>query len=194
MSVYLGRDIANDILKGQMARGNVQEIEAAIWFSNIKLPDQVGSHDESKKHIANLNTYYHSLIKLIESNNGQVLKFMGDGVLAMFEGDGSCHLALEAAVESLKIKSSFEHSVSLHYGKFDFGNIGSENRMDFTALGSEIKLASKIQSQASDLGCALLGSDTFAKKVSGCMKPLGHYKLSGWKSLQQLHCLISFEP
>ncbi|MCJ8314424.1 MAG: adenylate/guanylate cyclase domain-containing protein [Saccharospirillaceae bacterium] len=194
MSVYLGREIADEILKGQMARGDVQEIEAAIWFSNIKLPDQVGSHNESKKHIANLNTYYHSLIKLIESNNGHVLKFMGDGILAMFEGKDSCHLALEAAVESLKIRSSFEHSVSLNYGKFDFGNIGSENRMDFTALGSEINLTSKIQAQASFLGCALLGSDTFANKVSGCLKPLGYYRLEGWKPLQQLHCLISFEP
>ncbi|BCE03784.1 adenylate/guanylate cyclase domain-containing protein [Marinicellulosiphila megalodicopiae] len=194
MRVYLGRDIANDILKGQIARGDVQEIEAAIWFSNIKAPEFSGDQFESKKHIAKLNSYYHHLIKLIESNNGQVLKFMGDGVLAMFEGNDSCHLALEAAVESLKIQSTFEHSVSLNYGKFDFGNIGAENRMDFTALGTEIQLASKIQAQAASLGCALLGSNSFANKVTGCLKPLGHYRLEGLKKLQQLHCLISFEP
>ena len=110
----------------------------------------------------------------------------------MFEGNQSCHLALEAAVESMKIDNPFEHSVSLHYGTFDFGNIGAENRLDFTALGPQIQLASKIQAQASFLGCALLGSDAFAAKVKGCLKPLGYYRLDGLKQLQQLHALIAF--
>ena len=194
MGVYLGQDVAAKVLRGQMARGDVQHIEAAIWFSNIDSSDEVTNDYQAEKHIGDLNSYYHQLISLIESNGGQVLKFMGDGILAMFEGDQSCHLALEAAVESLKVNHPYKHSVSLHYGTFDFGNIGSEKRLDFTAVGPQIQLASKIQSLASHLDCALLGTDAFAEKVQGCLKPLGYYRLEGIKQLQQLHVLNSFKP
>ena len=107
-----------------------------------------------------LNDYYDCLLPFVEANNGEVLKLIGDGVLAIFRVEDSkadaCGAALHAAKLSLSAIASrdkrprFKIGIGLHLGEVAYGNVGSGMRLDYTVVGSDVNLASRIAVNAAN--------------------------------------------
>jgi adenylate cyclase len=151
-----------------------------------------------------LNAYYDCVIPAVEQAGGEVLKFMGDGILAVFEdsddaiGYGqSCATALRAARRALtgialynsahrQNNMTMRVGIGLHYGSVAYGNVGSGERLDFTVIGKDVNLASRVASKCKDLDQTLLMSAPFAEWVRAPLLELGAFELRGvteWQTL-----------
>jgi adenylate cyclase len=180
LDTYVGHVTGERILDGQIRRGDVQTIEAAIWLSDMRgftaLADRLPMHEL----IGHLNRYFDCQIPAIEAYGGEVLKFMGDGLLAIFPiADGiaadSCANALAAAeitranIAALRSpadvagRSEVRFGLTLHMGQVQYGNIGGGNRLDFTCIGPAVNLAARIEKLASRLGRDILVSQPVAR-------------------------------
>ncbi len=173
LSCYVGYSPGDEIKRGNIRPGSMMEMEGAIWFSDIRKYSTHSQNTEAVELADKLNAYYDIVVNVIYAHDGEILKFIGDAILAIFpikDGINSqqvCENAVAAAMAANKaLKNSplnFEHGVGLHIGRFQFGNIGSLRRMDFTAIGNEINITSRIESQCSTFKLPLLMSETLVK-------------------------------
>jgi adenylate cyclase len=128
---------------------------------------------------------------------------MGDGVLAIFDqpADGTagaaCHAALTAATEALAAlaqrnqrkpaaAAQLQAGVALHYGTVSYGNIGSGDRLDFTVIGPDVNLTSRIERLCRELDRHLIMSEAFAERLDRPVWELGHFELRGFARMQRL--------
>src|SRR5262249_22512281 len=136
-----------------------------------------------------LNAYYDCVVPIIYRHGGEVLKFIGDAILAIFPvrtPDGApaaCRDAFAAATAANRSIESgtvdFRHGIGLHYGHFQFGNIGTLRRMDFTVIGNEVNVASRIEGQCSVRQKALLMSQAFVARCDIPAELVAHTELKG---------------
>ena len=129
----------------------------------------------------------------IERNGGEILKFMGDGMLAIFAADAdaaaACDRALDAAQAAARAVDTFNdirshnkepllaYGLALHLGEVGFGNIGSRRRLDFTVIGPAVNHASRLQELTKTLGQPMLVSEEFAAATTRPLQPLGRHAL-----------------
>src|SRR6266480_3306620 len=148
--VYLGRDASEQVLRGRISRGVTERINAVLWFSDLRGSAAISESLTPDEIIPFLNDYAQAAIDAIHDEGGDVLKLIGDGVLAMFTNE-DMKLANRAAlraehrfrrnVAALNARRAAEHRpitsayVGLHVGEVFYGNIGSEDRLDFTVVG-----------------------------------------------------------
>lgn len=173
LSCYVGNSPGDEIKQGNIRPGSMIDMEGAIWFSDIRKYTTHSQNTEAIELADKLNAYYDIVVNVIYAHDGEILKFIGDAILAIFPISDAinslqvCQNAIAAAIAANKaLKDSplnFEHGVGLHVGRFQFGNIGSLRRMDFTAIGNEINIASRIESQCSTYKLPLLLSEEFVK-------------------------------
>jgi adenylate cyclase len=141
--------------------------------------DIVGFTDISNSHPANevvkiLNDFYEIINSSVEINYGEILKFIGDGALVIFPvvddltvQESTARNALNAVARArveLKDhqgKTAIEFRASLHVGEIYYGNIGSQNRLDFTAIGPAVNLASRLLDKAGTLNAKTVCSEAF---------------------------------
>src|SRR5438105_8958561 len=171
--VYLGRDTAEQVLRGRIARGVTERIDAVLWFSDLRGSTAISESIEPGEIIPFLNDYAQASIDAIHDAGGQVLKLIGDGVLAMFTHENMA-VAKRAA---LRAEHRFRHNmdvlnerrtadgvavttahVGLHVGEVFYGNIGSEDRLDFTVVGPAVNEVSRIASMCRAVDRELLTS------------------------------------
>lgn len=197
---YVGQLPAREIRRGRIRPGAMLELSGAIWFSDIRdysTHSQVGPGDVF---VERLNAYYECVVGEIHAEGGEVLKFIGDAVLAIFpqhdEGGtdgapGACARALaaaKAATHGLAAQGVvFSHGVGLHVGRFQFGNIGSLQRMDFTAIGNEVNVAARIEAQCKVHGESLLMSADFARLCGAPTRVVARVALKGIAGEYSLH-------
>jgi len=143
-----------------------------------------------------LNRYFDCQVPAILDHGAEVLKFMGDGLLAIFTitGDESevCNRALAAARQAQASIAALAASampglrfgLALHIGDVLYGNIGSGNRLDFTCIGPAVNCAARIEKLTGQLGRAILASDEFARHCPGEFAPLGEFSLAGFSTPQ----------
>src|SRR5262249_60356970 len=162
LDTYVGPHAGERILAGQIRRGDIEEIHAAIWLSDMRGFPTWTDSIPPRLLIGLLNRYFDCQVPAILDHDGEVLKFMGDGLLAIFPiagGDGNaaeaCRRALAAArtaqanVEALAEPAGIEHfdglgfRLALHLGEVLYGNIGSGNRLDFTCFGHAVNLSAR---------------------------------------------------
>ena len=162
LSTYVGREPGELILKGQIRRGDVRTIKAAQMM--VDLRDFTGLSDAlaPSEVIETLNHYFDCIVPPIKSHGGEVLEFLGDGVLATFNENGKrsarevCQLAFQAARKGLDGLAASNHDLSitprhlkagfaLHHGEVSYGNIGAGDRLDFTVIGPDVNLTSRIE-------------------------------------------------
>ena len=194
---YLGPRTGRRVLAGQITRGHIETINAAILVSDIRdwtgLNNRVGPENA----LALANTYFELIAEAVESNGGEILKFVGDGVLAVFPTDSQtsdaatvcaatvCEGALAAARQALRIarqpdrllKLSF--GVGMHFGEVLYGNIGSRTRIDFTVMGQAVNTAARIEALCSRFGEPVLFSQDFADRLAGPTKLVAEEILKG---------------
>ena len=214
LATYLGADAAGRVLGGDVERGKVEMIHAVIWYSDLagftRLADRIAGagmlqlfsgHAEI---LGLLNDHAEILVDAIEGQGGQVLKFMGDGLLAIFQGADeaqACEASLAAWLDAEarcarlpKRRIGDTHPyLALHAGDVLYGNIGGRARLDFTVLGPAVNEASRIAALCRRLGRTILLSESFAAlsppAVRSRLQALGSFALRGVSEPQELFTL-----
>jgi adenylate cyclase len=174
--VYLGRDASEQVLRGRISRGVTERINSVLWFSDLRGSTAISESIAPDEIIPFLNDYAQAAIDAIHDAGGDVLKLIGDGVLAMFTNPDLA-VAKRAA---LRAEHRFRHNmislnarraadgrpttsayVGLHVGEVFYGNIGSEDRLDFTVVGPAVNEVSRIASMCRSVDRELLASSAF---------------------------------
>jgi len=174
--VYLGRDASEQVLRGRISRGVTERINSVLWFSDLRGSTAITESITPDEIIPFLNDYAQAAIDAIHDAGGDVLKLIGDGVLAMFTNKdlaAARRAALRAEhrfrqnVRALNARRSAEDRpttsayVGLHVGEVFYGNIGSEDRLDFTVVGPAVNEVSRIASMCRSVDRELLASSAF---------------------------------
>jgi adenylate cyclase len=196
LDTYVGHDAGERILAGRIRRGDIEEIHAAIWLSDMRGFTALADSLPPPVLIDLLNRYFDCQVPVILEHGAEVLKFMGDGLLAIFTIAGNetavCERALAAARRAQANVAALSDSampglrfgLALHIGDVLYGNIGSGNRLDFTCIGPAVNCAARIEKLTSQLGRAVLASGEFARHCAGEFTPLGEYRLAGFSAPQ----------
>ncbi len=173
LDTYVGPVTGRLVLDGRIRRGEVETLQAALLLSDLRDFTILSNQLPPTQILERLNLYFDQVVPAIAERGGEVLKFMGDAVLALFNLDGgpvqSCAAAFDAARQTL---SSLDYisqpgspllaGMALHHGEVAYGNIGSEGRLDFTVIGRDVNLLSRIQTACATTGHPLLMSSQFA--------------------------------
>jgi adenylate cyclase len=206
--VYLGRDAGQRVLRGRIVRGVADRINAVLWYSDLKdfttltdvcAPDEV---------IPLLNDYADAVVSAIHEKGGDVLKLIGDGVLAIFGGaepEINCRSALLAEskmrkrIAELSARRSAERrpvasvNLGLHVGDVFYGNIGSKTRLDFTVIGPAVNEVSRIVALCRSVDRNVLLSSDFAAATPeperSQLVSVGRFALRGVSRAQDLYTI-----
>jgi adenylate cyclase len=195
LTAYLGRAAGQRVYEGRIERGDVETLEAAIWFCDLRGFTALAEDLPRREVIGLLNRWFDAVGGAVEAEGGEILKFMGDGFLAVFLVDGEpgivCDRALAAAeaafAASRRLDSEFagegrsplRFGLALHLGEVEFGNIGTHDRLDFTVMGPAVNHASRLEALTKQLPTSILASAAFAAHVSRPMSPIGRFALRG---------------
>lgn len=174
---YLGRITGRKVLSGEMTRGNFELIDSIILFGDFKNFTNITEKNNYKKIINSINYYYEIINNLVTSNKGEILKFMGDGFLAIFnlkEHDNLYKKSYDTAKDIIKQVNNSKYEklinlkidLALHLGKVCYGNIGSNTRLDFTVIGQAVNEASRIEKICDKLNINLLLSEKYLMESS----------------------------
>src|SRR6202034_954541 len=206
--VYLGRDASERVLHGKISRGVTEQINAVLWFSDLRGSTSITESISPDEIIPLLNDYAEAAIDAIHEAGGDVLKLIGDGVLAIFTGDdmtAAKRAALRAEhrfrynMTSLNVTRTAAGRpvtsayVGLHVGEVFYGNIGSEDRLDFTVVGPAVNEGSRIASMCRSVGRELLASSDFQAGLDAAgrryLVSTGRFALRGIGRAQDLYTL-----
>jgi adenylate cyclase len=206
LDAYLGADAGRRVLAGQIERGAATRLSAVVFFADLRGFTRLADETTGESLLSGLNDFLGDLTEAIETQGGQVLKFLGDGLLAIFklegeEPSGVCGDALAAAKAALTSnatlnaqrrvsgKPALDLDVALHLGELMYGNVGSSHRLDFTVIGPAVNEASRIESLCEPLGQHLLISESFARAFDRPLRSLGRHQLRGVAKPQELFSL-----
>ena len=195
MTTYLGKRTAERVLSGTIRRGSSDSVHAVLWYSDLRGFTTLSENQPGDAVITLLNSHFERLVAPIKAFGGEVLKFMGDGLLAIFPVDaaGSIEQASNQAIKSVRAaragmaslngerrgrgESALEFGVALHLGNVMYGNIGAPDRLDFTVIGRAVNLASRLEALCKPLNCPVLLSPAFENACSTTLVSLGHHRL-----------------
>jgi len=200
LATYVGQNAGARVLAGQVRRGTTEEIHAAIWLSDMRGFTKLADRLEPQALLDLLNRYFDCQVPPIAEYGGEVLKFMGDGLLAIFpigaDADAAkvCAGAFKAAQAARKTIAALQTTaddgatvrfgLALHVGDVLYGNIGSGNRLDFTCIGPAVNLAARLEKLAGRLGRTILASQEFAGNCQGGFMPIGNFAVAGFAAEQ----------
>lgn len=196
LNTYVGEHAGARILSGEIRRGSGATVRAAIWNCDLRGFTRISEQWPRDEVITWLNEYFDVMAAPVSKFGGEILKFVGDGMLAIFplEDPEACNRALRAAVAAREgmlelnrrriARGSFElgYGVALHVGEVMYGNIGTATRLDFTVIGPAVNVASRMQTLAKELRRQVVLSAPFAFQC-GCsadvLTTLGRFPLRG---------------
>jgi adenylate cyclase len=212
LAVYLGRDAGERVLSGDIQRGSLDTIRAVIWYFDLQGFTKLAETTPGDRMIAMLNDYFGAVVGAVEAYGGDVLKFMGDGLLAIFkfadDGSAGCSRAIAAADELFGTMAAINDrrgaeglvltnfSLALHLGELMYGNIGAEDRLDFTVIGPAVNMAARLQAMCRPLEQDLIISSAMAGSAVRERKrivSIGRYVLRGIPEPQELFTLVAPE-
>ena len=208
VEVYLGQDAGRRVLSGRISRGVAERISAVLWFSDLRGYTAITDTAPPDEVIPLLNDYADAVISAIRNAGGEVLKLIGDGVLAIFRADdptAACRAALDAeaslrrGVHALNARRASDGRpvthvyLGLHIGDVFYGNIGSVDRLDFTVVGPAVNEVSRIAAmcRSADRG-VLLSADFVAatpEPERATLVSVGRYALRGVGQSKELFTL-----
>lgn len=201
--MYVGQEPHKRILSGDVHRGEVTHIDSAILFADMRSFTSITANMPAEQITALLNDFFDCIVPAIDAQGGEVLKFIGDGVLAIFRGEddaaGACRRALKAArtgLQSIATRNAtaglqYEVGIGLHYGEVAYGNIGSGMRLDYTVVGRDVNLASRIEALCGQLNKNVLVSERF-RMLAGdqAFSSAGTHELKGFPEPMPVYQLI----
>jgi len=205
MQTFLGPNTGKKVLEGRIHRGDGEDIHAVIWFSDLRNSTPIAEQLGPNGFLKHLNHFFDCMAGAVIENGGEVLRFVGDAVLAIFpiddgklQRDGLAKEPADAArrasaaarevsrriSEANKVCESegrpcFEYGIGLHVGNVMYGNIGTESRLEFTVIGTAANEASRVEGMTKELGLPVVVSKTFAD-LNGCdVMSVGVHQLRG---------------
>ena len=203
LDTYVGNNAGARVLAGQIRRGHADKIHAAIWLSDMRGFTTLSDRLPPEAIVDVLNRYFECQVPTVLEHGGEVLKFMGDGLLAIFPiaSDDSdvkevCARVLKAARAARANVAAFDASdggklghtlrfgLALHVGEVLYGNIGAAGRLDFTCIGPAVNLAARLEKIVAKLGRTVIASERFAHQCQSEMEPLGEFAVAGFASPQ----------
>ena len=195
---YLGPRTGQRVLDGQITRGDIETIEAAILFSDIRGWTALNATETPDRVLDIANRYFEVMSDAIDNNGGEILKFLGDGVLALFPSDGTaegkvqaCRQAISAAHAALGIAALADLPVpfgtGIHYGELLYGNVGARERLDFTVLGQSVNIASRVEAFCGRLDRSVLVSEDVASAIAQPMELVATKPLKGLEDPMPLY-------
>jgi len=212
LDTYVGNRAGERIMGGQIRRGHTDTMHAAIWLSDLRGFTALSDRLPAETVVEILNLYFDCQVSAIRTHGGEVLKFMGDGLLAVFPIDEYvgdiqqvCARVLEAARESRSSVEAlqypigetierFRFGVALHVGKILYGNIGGGNRLDFTCIGPAVNLAARLEKIAARLHRTVVASAQFAHASAGDWSDLGEFPIAGFAKAERVYGLDDEAP
>ena len=200
LNTYVGRNAGERILQGRIRRGDTERIRAVIWLSDLRGFTRLTNTRPGEEVIGLLNEHFDCIVPPIEEEGGEILSYLGDGVLAIFPLENEdearmCRAALRAARAAHKkteARNAKKHADSpalnfglgLHVGDVLYGNIGAANRLYFTAIGVAVNLSARLQTLARDVGREVVASAAFAAHCKEELEPLGAFDVAGFAEPQ----------
>src|SRR5215467_11591213 len=210
LAAYLGGDAADRVSTGQVQRGSVSRIAAAILCADVRGFTNFAEETAPEEVTRRLNGIFDCLGDPVRAAGGEILKFLGDGVLAVFLPPDGANLAVvtpaalgaaretlarvEAlnAVETAAGNLPLSLNIALHAGEVTYGNIGTADRLDFTVIGPAVNEAARLEGLCKALGKQILISQSFAQAAQGVREQLssvGRHPLRGVREAQEVFTL-----
>lgn len=213
VSAYLGADAGRRVLEGQIRLGDGEVIPAVIWYSDLRGSTALADRLPGDAFLGVLNSYFQCTAGAVLDHGGEVLRFIGDAVLAIFpiaESAGRARASatgtLEACRRAIKAASAaaervrmvneshpdlppLRYGIGLHLGTVTYGNIGIPQRLEFTVIGSAANEAARVESMTKELQKTVLVSAAFADKYPGKLLSVGRYRLKGLEGERELFTL-----
>ncbi len=196
METYLGKRSGARVLAGEIQRGSGETINAVLWYSDMRGFTELSERLPGDAVIALLNAHFERLAGPIKAFGGEVLKFIGDGLLAIFPiAEAGPARACAAALNAVRAARAgmaalagerqaaglpaVEFGVALHLGDVIYGNIGAPDRLDFTVIGPTVNYASRMEQMCKTLSKPVLASAAFAAASDQPLVGLGRHALRG---------------
>ncbi|MGF1641006.1 MAG: adenylate/guanylate cyclase domain-containing protein [Rhodospirillales bacterium] len=202
LRTYLGADAGRQVLEGTIRRGEGRRIAAVIWASDLRGFTDLSDRLDPPAMLAVLNAYFAAMVGTVQENGGEVLKFMGDGLLAVFPldrtygGRSAPEMAVTAALAAQEAVADLcripppeiagldgwrplRSGIGLHEGEVFFGNIGAPERLDFTVIGQAVNTASRVEGLTKVLGRPILMTAAVARGLADPPENLGLHVLRG---------------
>ncbi len=205
VDVYLGQDAGRRVLGGRIARGVAETIHAVLWFSDLRGYTAISDSAPADEIIPLLNDYAGAVIGSVQDAQGEVLKLIGDGTLAIFTSDDAgeaCRRALDAEarlrarIAEVNARRADEGRpvtdvyLGLHIGDVFYGNIGSANRLDFTVVGPAVNEVSRIASMCRSVDRGIVMSSAFVAALPASERArfvsVGRFALRGVGHAEEL--------
>ncbi len=201
---YIGPKSGRRVLSGAISRGSSERFPAVIWFCDLRGFTALSEELEADALLQTLNSYFGVMCEAVNKEGGEVLKFMGDALLAIFPIVDTC-CEKEACMRALKAwsraksamallnekrqkenKPFLSYGIGLHVGEVLYGNIGGTDRLDFTVIGPAVNMASRLENLCAPLGKKLLISERFAGNIGGLLHSMGRHQLKGIAEPQEI--------
>ncbi len=207
LSIYLGASAGRRVLAGTIRRGEGETIAAAIWLCDLRDFTSISEVLSGPELIRLLNEYFELMAGPVEDYGGEILKFIGDAMLAIFpimddlDRDRACRTALTAGKQALarldeanaarlaRGDIAMEMGLALHTGPVMYGNIGAPERLDFTVIGPAVNLTARLAGLCRPLGRRLLASARFASPCGSELVSLGFHPMRGLAEPQEVFAL-----
>lgn len=202
LGAYVGHDAGHRILSGEIRRGHGQSVDAALMVADLSGFTAL-AESGGEAVVARLGEHLAAMVEPVERGGGEVLKFLGDGILAGFpiaDGDhpgAACAAALSAARHALEENETVNRrhgeaqplplKIGLHRGRVFYGNLGAGSRLDFTVIGPAVNEASRLCRLCGELSRPILMSDGFARHCGGPATSLGWHVLRGVAEPREIH-------
>jgi adenylate cyclase len=208
LGAYLGGDAGGRVHAGAVERGSVESVRAVLWYADVRGFTAIADTTPGLVVIELLNAIFETLTASLRRRGGQVLKFLGDGMLAIFPfvdatQDETCSQALDAAVEAMagldRLNAARQETgkpiaavdLALHLGEVLYGNVGAVDRLDFTVIGPAVNEVARIETLCEPLGRKVLISAELAAVVGNRrrLEPLGYHMLRGVREPREIYGL-----
>ena len=215
LDVYLGKQSGAKVLDGLLKRGDGEDVHAVIWFSDLRNSTRLAESMPRRRFLALLDEFFDCTAGAVLDQGGEVLRFIGDASLAIFpisEADAeaaqlepqaarACESALSAALEAHRRlaqanerraqtgESRLDLGVGLHVGDVMYGNIGTQDRLEFSVIGAAANEAARIESMCKTLEVSPIVSAAFARHLPERLRSLGRHALRGVAEPQELYTL-----
>ncbi len=208
LEAYLGADAGRRVHAGAIERGSVESIRAVLWYADIRSFTAIADTTPGAEVIELLDEIFETLTASLRSRGGQVLKFLGDGMLAIFPFDDvtreeTCRRALDGAADAMRAvdrlsaarrragKPAAAVDLALHLGEVLYGNVGAIDRLDFTVIGPAVNEVARIETLCEPLGRKVLISAALAAAVADSprLEPLGTHALRGVRDPREIYAL-----
>jgi adenylate cyclase len=197
LDTYLGPTIGQRILQGEVRRGHGERLRAVLMAIDLRGFTSLSDRLPPETLIALLDSYFETAASAIASHGGEILKFVGDGVLAIFQAASAAQeramaaaalaagedLLTRLAKKNLKREAAgvpaIRIGIGIHLGEVFYGNVGAAQRLDFTAIGPAVNLACRLESLTKRFGRPLLLSQDIARLLDRPLLSLGFQPVKG---------------